>query len=309
MAGTTPKIHRPFDRAAVRRHRERRAGAYDRHDFLMREIASRVADRLLDVNRRFERALGLGSRNGLAAGLVAGTGRIGTLIETDLAPAMVRTTAGPAVACDPEVLPFAPASFDLVFSVLDLHGVNDLPGVLVQIRRALRPDGLFLAALFGAGTLGELRQSLLAAELEVEAGASPRIAPFADVRDLGELLPRAGFALPVADVDTVTITYADPLRLMADLRGMGEANALSERRRAPLRRETLRRAAALYRERFGASDGRVPATFNIVYLTGWHPHESQQAPLKPGAAQHRLADALGAEERAAGDKAIPRRRR
>ena len=206
-----------------------------------------------------------------------------------------------AVFGDEERLPFAHERFDLAVSLLSLQAVNDLPGTLVQIRRALKPDGLFLGCLFGGATLTELRQAFTRAEAEIEGGASPRVAPFADVRDLGGLLQRAGFALPVADSETVRVRYADPFALMRDLRAMGLANPLAERRRRPLRRETLLRAAALYRATFADPDGRVPATFEMVWLSGWAPHASQQKPLRPGSAKMRLAEALDADRaRAAG---------
>ncbi len=187
-------------------------------------------------------------------------------------------------------------------SALALHFVNDLPGALIQIRRALKPDGLFLAALLGGETLTELRQSFAAAESELEGGVSPRVAPFADVREMGALLQRAGFALPVTDIDRVTARYASPFALMAELRRMGATNALAERRRTPLRRATLNRMAEIYAQRFSDRDGKIRATFEIVWLSGWAPHESQQKPLRPGSAQTRLADALGVPERSAGEK-------
>ena len=207
------------------------------------------------------------------------------------------------VVADEEALPFRDASLDLVVSALALQFVNDLPGTLVQIRRALKPDGLFLAALVGGETLTELRQAFAAAESEVEGGVSPRVAPFADVRDLGALLQRAGFALPVTDIDRLTVRYDSPFALMHDLRRMGATNALIERRRTPLRRATLLRMAEIYAERFADPDGRVRATFEIVWLSGWAPHPSQQQPLKPGSAQARLADALGTREISTGEKA------
>jgi SAM-dependent methyltransferase len=207
----------------------------------------------------------------------------------------------PAVT-DEEVLPFVPGSLDLVVSALSLQFVNDLPGTLIQIRRALKPDGLFLAALIGGESLTELRQAFAAAEAEVEGGVSPRVAPFADLRDLGALLQRAGFALPVADVDRVIVRYASPLDLMQELRRMGAGNVLLERRRVPLKRATLRRMLEVYAERFGGADGRIPATFEIVWLSGWAPHESQQQPLAPGSAKTRLADALRTQEISAGEK-------
>ncbi len=199
-------------------------------------------------------------------------------------------------------MPFAPASLDLVVSGLALHHVNDLPGSLVQIRRALKPDGLFLAALLGGETLKELREAWLIAEDEVSGGASPRVAPFADVRDLGGLLQRAGFALPVADTDVVRVTYASPLDLMREIKAMGASNVLTARRRVPVTRTLLFRAAEVYAERFALADGRIPATFEIITLTAWVPHESQQKPLQPGSAKARLADALGVMEQGAGEK-------
>jgi SAM-dependent methyltransferase len=207
------------------------------------------------------------------------------------------------VAADEEALPFRDASVDLVVSALALQFVNDLPGTLIQIRRALRPDGLLLAALTGGESLFELREAFALAEAEVEGGVSPRIAPFADLRDLGALLQRAGFALPVTDVDRITVRYASPLALMHDLRRMGAGNILFERRKKPLRRATLRRLADIYAERFADADGRIRATFDIVWLSGWAPHESQQQPLKPGSARTRLADALHTREVSAGEKA------
>jgi SAM-dependent methyltransferase len=200
------------------------------------------------------------------------------------------------VRADEEVLPFRDASLDLIVSGLALQHVNDLPGVLAQARRALKPDGLLLAALLGGSTLNELRSAFLAAEEEIEGGASPRVAPFADVRDLGGLLQRAQLALPVVDADTVTVTYGDPLALMRELRAMGATNVLRARRRAPLRRATLLRAVEIYRERFGLADGRIPATFEILTLTAWAAHASQQRPLQPGSAKARLADALKVPE-------------
>src|SRR5690606_2324136 len=209
----------------------------------------------------------------------------------------------PVVVADEEVLPFADQSFDLVLSVLSLHWVNDLPGTLLQSARALKPDGLLRAAMRGGESLRELREALLQAELEVEGGASPRVSPLADLRDLGGLLQRAGFALPVADLDSLTVTYPSALDLMRDLRGMGESGADRNRRRGMTRRETLLRAAALYEEAHGDAAGRIPARFDVLYLTGWAPHASQPSPLRPGSARARLAEALDGRERPAGEKA------
>ncbi|HLI11041.1 MAG TPA: methyltransferase domain-containing protein [Alphaproteobacteria bacterium] len=290
-----------FDRRLVRRHRARAAKVLEHHDFLFTDVAERLADRLADTTRRFPRALDLGCHGGELARTLGGRGGIEWLVQSDVAPAMAQRAGTCALAADEEALPFASASFDLVMSNLSLHWVNDLPGALLQIRQALKPDGLFLASLFGGETLRELRTILLEAELEVEGGVAPRVSPFTEIRDAGGLLQRAGFALPVVDRDEITVTYPDALALMRDLRGMGETNAVSERRRGFSRRETLLRATALYQTRFGQSDGRIPATFQVIYLTAWSPHSSQQKPLRPGSAKARLAAALGAEEQATGD--------
>ena len=281
-----------FDRRAVRQHRERAAAGLEQHDFLLREVGERLADRLDDVRRTFPVALDLGCHSGQLARLLAGRGGIETLVQADLSPAMARRAAGLRLAADEEALPFAAAGFDLVLSLMSLHWVNDLPGTLVQIRRCLKPDGLFLGAMLGGTTLNQLRQSLHAAEIAGEGGLSPRVSPFADARDAGNLLQRAGFALAVADAETVTVSYADPLALIRDLRGMGETNAVRGRRRQCSRRATLAAALDHYREAFAGADGRIPATFQVIFLTGWAPHPDQQRALKPGSARARLADAL-----------------
>ncbi|MBM3511166.1 MAG: methyltransferase domain-containing protein [Alphaproteobacteria bacterium] len=308
MAGATDSLL-VFDRVAVRRARDRAAGLGGA-GFLFAEIALRLCDRLADVNRRFALALDLGARDGgLAAPALAG-GRIDRLIAADLSPTMLRLArraapAAPVVVADEEFLPFAGDRFDLVLSALLFHATNDLPGALLQIHRMLKPDGLLLAAMLGGDTLTELRQAFLAADLAEEGGAAPHVAPFAGVADAGALLQRAGFALPVVDHDVLTVTYENPWRLLADLRAMAETNALTHRRRAPLRRQTLERMVGAYRDLAGLPDGRVRATFEVIYLSGWRPHPSQQAPLRPGSAAARLADALGTVERPAGDKARP----
>src|ERR1700722_18901647 len=261
-----------FDRRAVRAHRERAAARLAEHDFLFREAADRLADRLLDFKRAFPTALDLGCHTGVLAQVLRGRGGIETLVQADLSPAMAGRAQGLRVAADEEALPFAPQSFDLVLSVLSLHWVNDLPGALLQIRRCLKPDGLFLGCLLGGGTLAELRDALLHAEAEIEDGASPRVSPFADLRDAGGLLQRAGFALPVADGERIAVTYPNALALMHDLRGMGESNAVLDRRKHFSRRTTLARAAALY----AAADERITASFQLLTLTGWQPHASQQ---------------------------------
>jgi SAM-dependent methyltransferase len=290
----------PFDRGLKRRQLARAAGRLAAHDFLHREVAERLVDRVRDVKRAFPRALALGGR-GDVAGAMAGAAGIETLVQVAPVADLLHGRAG-AVVADEEWLPFAPASFDLVLAPLSLHWVNDLPGTLIQIARILKPDGLFLAGLPGGQTLSELRQALLRAEAEMEGGASPRVAPFLDMRDGAGLLQRAGFALPVADSEIITITYADPLALLRELRGAGETAALTERR-GSLRRATLMRAMQIYGEMFASPDGHVPATFELVTLTGWAPHEAQPKPLRPGSAKSRLADALGTRERPAGEKA------
>jgi NADH dehydrogenase [ubiquinone] 1 alpha subcomplex assembly factor 5 len=264
--------HTIFDRRQVRMQRDRAAGALTEHDFLFRESADRLFERLLDVTRKFPLALDLGCHGGEMAERLAGNFGIETLIAADLSPSMARKAqADLRVAADEEALPFAEGRFDLVVSNLSLHWVNDLPGALLQIRRLLKPDGLFLASMLGGETLRELRQCLLEAEIAEEGGAGPRVSPFVEVKDAGALLQRAGFKLPVADVDDVAVTYGDPFRLLADLRGMGETNALKSRRRGFSRRATLGRAMGLYVERHGDAEGRIPATFQIVTLTGWSP--------------------------------------
>ena len=291
-----------FDRALVRARR-RRALASGPATFLLDRVAGDLADRLAAVLRRFELALDLGTPGEAVRVALARLGSVGTIIAAGAAPDVAAAHRGRSVVADEEALPFAQGAFDLVVSALALQFVNDLPGTLVQIRRVLKPDGLFLAALAGGETLTELRQAFAAAESEIEGGVSPRVAPFADLRDLGALLQRAGFALPVADADRVTVRYDSVLALLRDLRRMGATNALVDRRRTPLRRATLVRMAEIYAERFADADGRARATFEIVWLSGWAPHPSQQQPLKPGTAKTRLADALGTQGISTGEKA------
>jgi NADH dehydrogenase [ubiquinone] 1 alpha subcomplex assembly factor 5 len=287
---TPPRI---FDRALLRLRRERIARVADpRRDFLFAESGERLLDRLDDVRRRFPLALDLGSRDGLLARLLQGRGGIETLIQGDASIGMLRQAGGHRLQLDEEALPFAPESFDLVLANLSLHWTNDLPGALTQIRHVLKPDGLFLGVLFGAGTLGELRGVLMEAEIAETGGASARVAPFADLRDAAGLMQRAGFALPVADVETVTVTYAGLMPLLADLRAMGEANILDARLKRPTRRAVIARAAALYQEKFALPDDRIPATFRLIFVTGWAPHQSQQQPARRGSGQINLGEAL-----------------
>lgn len=274
-----------FDRKLLRARRAR-AARLGPAMFLLDRVAEDMADRLSAVLRMFEVAADVATPGEAVRGALKG--KVGSFVDA---------------VTDDEALPFREGSLDLVVSGLGLQFVNDLPGTLIQIRRALKPDGLFIAALIGGDSLMELREAFGAAESEVEGGVSPRVAPFADLRDLGALLQRAGFALPVTDVDRVTVRYSDPLALMRDLRRMGATNAMIERRRTPLKRATLKRMFEIYAERFADADGRVRATFEIIWLSGWVPHESQQKPLQPGSAKTRLADALKTKELPAGEKA------
>jgi NADH dehydrogenase [ubiquinone] 1 alpha subcomplex assembly factor 5 len=292
-----------FDRSAVRRHRARAARDPQAAEFLVVASAERLSDRLDDVARRFPLALDLGCRDGVLARALRGRGGIATLFHADAAADFARLAPCPRFVAEAEALPLRAASLDLVLSNLELHWTNDLPGALVQLRRVLKPDGLLLATLLGGETLAELRRALMEGELLEEGGASPRVAPFADIRDLGRLLQRAGFALPVVDSDTLTVTYPDALALMRDLRAMGETNALRERRRGFTRRATLLRAARRYAELFASLAGRIPARFDLITLTAWAPHESQPQPLRPGSAQTSLAEALRAAERPTGESA------
>jgi SAM-dependent methyltransferase len=291
---TAPHI---FDRELLVRRRDRAAHGGGLPDFLLRRVADDIAERLEIIRRTFPVALNLGAHHGLLSRRIRSLKSVGDVIDAERSPRLLGLCDGPAVLADEETLPFAPASLDLVVSGLALQLVNDLPGTLAQIRHALKPDGLLLASLFGGATLRELREAWILAEDEIAGGASPRVAPFADVRDLGALLQRAGFALPVVDADVVTVTYSSPLALMQDIKGMGASNMLTDRSRKPVTRDLLSRAAEIYVERFARADGRVPATFEILTLTAWVPHESQQKPLRPGSAEARLSDALGVAER------------
>ncbi len=275
----------PFDRLAVRRHRDRAAGRVHRVEPLLREAAERLLDRLDDTTHRFTQALDVGGR-GVVAPLLRARGI--DVVSCDLSPRMAALHAPRAAAADEERLPFAPGAFDLVVASLSLHWVNDLPGALIQLRQALRPDGLLLASLPALGTGAELRAALTEAEAALTGGASPRVSPFPALIDCAALLQRAGFALPVADVETLRLSYADPLALLRDLQAAGEANAIALRDRRPPPRALFAQAlACLSRE-----DGRVPATLRLAVMTGWAPAPSQPKPLARGSATISLADAL-----------------
>jgi len=288
-----------FDRPLLRA-RQRRARSLGPETFLIDRVADDLAERLSAVLRHFDVAVDLGTPTDAVRRVLVTSGKVTTTIAAEFA-------VGPdhsflRIGTDEETLPFAAGSLDLVTSALALQFVNDLPGTLIQIRRSLKPDGLLLAALVGGESLAELREAIAAAESEVEGGISPRVAPFADVRELGALLQRAGFALPVVDNERFLVRYDSVFALMRDLRRMGATNVLRERRRKPLRRSTLQRMAEIYAQRFSDTDGRVRASFEILWLSGWAPHENQQKPLKPGSAAQRLADALGTNEIPAGEK-------
>jgi len=294
-----------FDRALLARRRARAARKIRAHDFLLRRASEDIEMRLGAVMREFPMALNLGAHHGILTQMLRKNERVGEVISADPCGPLLEQCDGARVRCEEDMLPFANASLDLVVSGLALHLVNDLPGALIQVRRALKADGLFLAAVLGGQTLIELREAMAAAEEEIDGGVSPRVAPFGDVRDYGALLQRAGFALPVADADVVKVTYPSAFDLMHELRAMGTGNVLTARRGLPLKRAVAMRAGEIYSERFPAGDGRISATFEIIHLTGWAPDPSQPKPLQPGSATTRLADALGTHELPAGEKAGP----
>lgn len=289
-----------FDRKLIQTHRKRAmAKLTDGVDFLLARAADDLEERLATIERQFPLAVDLGGHTGLGARAIERSGKADEIVRIEQDHAFL---GGPFtnIIADDEALPLAPASVDLIVSLLSLQLTNDTPGTLFQIHQALKPDGLFLGAMAGGGTLGELRESLLAAEVELTGGASPRVAPFADVRDAGALLQRAGFALPVTDVESFTVRYDHMFALITDLRAMGMQNSLYGRSRKPLTRRFFARAAEIYAERFSDPDGRIRATFSFIWMSGWAPHTSQQRPLKPGSAKASLADALKAAERSKG---------
>jgi SAM-dependent methyltransferase len=286
--------HIIFDRKLLH-ERQRRADRIGGENFLLERATEELSDRLATITRKFPRVA------------LIETPKAASLKEKLVASRQIEAIDIINIEDAAETVRAEPGNYDLAISLLSMQWLNDLPGVLAQIKRLLKPDGLLLAAMIGGDTLTELRDSFASAESEIEGGISPRVSPFVEVRTLGGLLQRAGLALPVTDVDRLTVRYANALELMRDLRRMGATNALGERNRKPLKRTTLLRAAEIYRERYGDTDGRVRATFEILWLSGWAPHESQQQPLKPGSAKARLADALRAVEFPAGDKAGPKK--
>jgi len=294
----TASVPQIFDRLAQSRALAR-AIRHGPADFLLARACEDILTRLQTTLRPFPRVLDFGTPLPLVAAALTDQGPPHQILRA----ATLEEALNPAwstLVCDSENLPFAPESFDLAVSAFALQSVNDLPGVLIQLRRALAPDGLLLACMLGGQSLHELRTVLAMAEEDISGGVSPRVAPFADLRDMGGLLQRAGFALPVTDVDTITVRYQNLFALMADLRAMGATNALAARSRKPLRRAIVLRAAQLYQDMFADTDGRIRATIEIVWLSGWSPHESQQKPLAPGSAKMRLADALNTKENKTG---------
>ncbi|MGC6440086.1 MAG: methyltransferase domain-containing protein [Candidatus Puniceispirillaceae bacterium] len=298
-----------IDTTQLVRNRTRAAANFADFNFLKQAANERLVDRLLDIRRNFDKALDYGAMDGSLTTSVMATGKLGQMTLAEISPdalahtkqAFDRQTEYAAeqlsyLELAPESWPVEPQSLDAVFSTAMLHWVNDLPGLMRQMASSLRPDGLFLIVMLGGRSLMELRQSLAAAEEEITGGISPRCLPFADIRDLGGLLQRAGLALPVADADLLTVTYSNMFRLMADLRGMGENNALYGRLNRFTSRQVMLRAAEIYAERFGQADGRIPASFELVTLTGWAPSDNQQKPLRPGSATSRLADVLQSDE-------------
>ena len=298
---------RLFDETQIQRNRERAAGHYPDFAFLKARAADGLIERLEDSTRRFPVACDIGCHDGTLARQLAAHEKTDTVLALDRAPGMAALASSPAVTAfvgNEETLPLAEGRFDLAASVLSLHWANDLPGALIQIRRALKPDGLFLGALFGAGTLSELRTTLLEAESDVRGGAAARMSPLPGLQDMAALMQRTGFALPVCDVDRITVRYDSPFRLLQDLRGMGERAAFAADRRPPaLTRAVLGRMAELYMARYADPDGRIRATFELIWLSGWAPADSQPKPLRPGSARASLAEAVGAKEQSAGEKA------
>ena len=288
------------DKALLRRRFARaHAAGQPGATFLVDAVVAELGERLAGIDRHFPVAVAHGGQTNMLARALVGTSRIGSVARMEQTREALRDTEFPAIVADEEALPLAAGSIDLFASTLAFQWTNDLPGAFIQIRRALRPDGLLLAAMTGGRTLAELRESLFAAETELRGGASPRVLPAVDVQDLGALLQRAGFALPVADRDVFVVRYASAVELFRDLRSMGAANTLVERERRPVSRDLFMRAAEIYSERFSDADGRVRATFEILSLSGWVPHEGQQQPARRGSAGVSLADVLGAGKNSA----------
>ncbi|MAP94169.1 MAG: SAM-dependent methyltransferase [Ponticaulis sp.] len=294
MMSNTPQS--VFNRQHVRSRRSRASSSYQQVEFIKSRVLEDIEDRILSTGRKFSRALCLGGYSEAVETMMAPYCE--TLITTDFSAS--RLQAGQSVAVDEEWLPFAEHSFDLIISPLALHWVNDLPGTLIQIRHCLKPDGFFIAAMPGGASLHELRQVMLQAETDIRGGADMRVSPFADALDMSGLLQRAGFTLPVSDRDRLTIRYDNIFKLFQDLQNAGETHA-PDGQRNPLSQRILMRAAELYQSEFADADGRIRATLDLVWMTGWSPHDSQPKPKRPGSARASLAEALGTKERSAGE--------
>jgi SAM-dependent methyltransferase len=296
MSANRPPIL--FDPARITANRDRASFQYRNYAFLKARESSHLIDRLADVSRHFPKALDFGSHDGQLSAALMASGQVDDVIALDPSARMLGQISGTSVTTmqnSLETLPIAPKSLDLVASTLSLHWANDLPGLMVQIREALKPDGLFLACLFGGGTLNELRTALIEAESSLTGGVSPRISPLPGLQDMAGLMQRTGFALPVVDKEPVTVRYNSPLKLLDDLRGMGEQAAFARREgqeRRPLSRRLLMRMEEAYRDLYSDPDGKVRATFEVIWLSGWAPAASQPKPLKPGSGKHSLAAAV-----------------
>jgi SAM-dependent methyltransferase len=297
---------RLFDRALLRRRRDRASGEFQAYDFLHARVADDLLDRVESLTRTFNTCLVIGGGGAVGRALKDrpdAAKKIGALIETDLAPGMASLSDHPSAVLDEEILPIKEASVDLILSCLSLHWTNDIVGALIQINYALKPDGFFAGAVLGGSTLTELRQAFKTAEGELEREPGLRVSPYADTIDMARLVSRAGFAMPVSDVDRVTARYGNAFVLMRDLRKMGETNVLFDRPRTPGTKALFVKTAEAYSHGFAKEDGRIPATFEVIHFAGWAPHPEQPRPKRPGSATHRLADALGVQENTAGDKA------
>ncbi|MCF8473512.1 MAG: methyltransferase domain-containing protein [Emcibacter sp.] len=288
----TDKFDNPiniFDRKQLHRNRDRAAKNLHSHDFLLQEVAERLHDKYLDIKRDFQNILDLGCHRGALATLLSDK----FVIQQDLSRKYLDQIKGIRVQADEEALPYRSQSLDLIVSNLSLHWINDLPGCLAQIKQCLKPDGLFLGTLLGGESLTELRHCLMEAEINIRGGVSPRISPFMDVQAGGSLLQRAGFALPVVDTDRITVTYENAFKLMQELQGMGESNILNKRFKGLTSPRVMMECAKIYQEKYTDHRGRITATFDIIYLMGWAPHESQQKPLRPGQGKVSLKDVFG----------------
>lgn len=284
-----------FNRALHRLRRDKAAATLHEVDFILQAAAERLADRLLDIDRRFPLAVDMGCHHGMLAQHLS-TAKVGQLVQCDLSPHLLQQAPSPLrLAVDEECLPFAENRISAIFSVLSLQWVNDLPGCLIQCQKALVPDGLFLAVMPGPHTLRELRESLVA--VSAERGLSPRISPFVEVRDAGNLLQRAGFALPVVDNELLTVTYAEPMKLLRELQQMGENNALCAQHKGMTAKDFWPQVLAYYQQHYANADGRLPVTVELVFLTGWKPHASQQQPAKRGSGQVNLTQLFGTPDK------------